>query len=184
MVSKDDKHMLKEIVFFLAISLLLACEPNEYQIPDETSITHVYPEFSIQSAEFSGIYVNYDSDAMIFQYEIHANETKLGPEDIKGIARQGKWELLNENVKERNVSWLIFRRLDEEKSRYGDLHSLEILKIVSCGKFFIFGGIQADFRELDQLIENELDGGKWYRSNFWPLFSKHVDEVCIRYIDT
>jgi hypothetical protein len=124
----------------------------------------------------TGLYLNHDTDAIIFRYSVAPNE-RFWLQRISDTARASGWKVVHER-QSGEVRSLHLQRIDDPEHRYHEWHSLEIVRITSCKSALLIAGIQVDVKEQSGIVKIAADGGRWYRKSFWPLVAKYEGEAC------
>lgn len=157
-------------------ALLLGCR-NAAAPPSPEDVARRLPEFYFQALPITGLYLNHDTDGIIFRYSISESEQPAWIQRLKDAARANGWEVIHEGGPGA-VDSLHLRRIDDPRHRYRDEHSLELVRIIPCGEVLLIGAIQADLKEQSELAAVSADGPDWYRTTFWPLLVKYQAEAC------
>ncbi|MCW8955543.1 MAG: hypothetical protein OQL09_01570 [Gammaproteobacteria bacterium] len=156
---------------------IFSCNSSKDKVPDIKDVLNENPEFYFQALNFHGDYIDYDSGAIIFSYDLDGEGHLKWLKKIEESANTNRWETfekLNTNLNK----GFVFRRIDEPKLRYVDSHSLEIFRVVLCEKSVLFGGIQFDVKNGDKIDDVFTRGTHFSREKFWPLFDRFVEEKC------
>jgi hypothetical protein len=159
-------------------AMVLACQ-NGTPPPSADDVARRLPEFYLQAPPMTGLYLNQDTDGIIFRYRVPENERAVWLQRLTDTARANGWEVIHED-ESRSVRSVHFRRIDDPRRRYRDLHSLELVRTISCGNVILVGGVQADLKALNEPAVVFTDGPDWYRTTFWPLLAEYQAEVCQR----
>jgi hypothetical protein len=160
---------------FIPVALLFGCQNT--LPPSARDVARSYPEFYFQALPLTGLHVDYDADGIIFRYSVAENERLVWLQRLSDSARVNGWKVVDEGQAEEGRS-LHLQRIDNPQRRYRDMHSLEIVRITSCGTALLIAAIQVDIEKQNELAENATEGGRWYRKRFWPLVAKYRAEVC------
>jgi hypothetical protein len=160
----------------ILLALLFGCRTSAAP-PSAEDVARSYPEFYFQALPISGLYLNHDTDAIIFRYSVAPNERPVWLQRVSDTARAHGWKVVREG-QSGDVRSLHLQRIDDPQHRYHEWHSLEIVRIISCGSALLIAGIQVDKKKQSGLAENTADGGSWYKKRFWPLVAKYEAEVC------
>jgi hypothetical protein len=157
-------------------ALLFGCQINT-ATPSAEDVARRLPEFYFQALPITGLYLNYDTDGIIFRYSATQNERARWLQRLSDSARAHGWKVVHEG-QSGDVRSLHLQRIDDPKHRFEEWHSLEIVRIISCRSSLLIGGIQVDIEEQSDLAEKTAEGGRWYRKRFWPLVAKYESEAC------
>jgi hypothetical protein len=159
----------------ILLVLLLACQTSA--APSAEDVALRLPEFYFPALPITGLYLNQDTDAIIFRYSVTQDERPVWLQRISDTARARGWKVVYEG-QSGDVRSLHLQRIDDPRHRFEDWHSLEIVRITSCGSVLLIGGIQADMEEESGLAEASAEGPRWYQKRFWPLVAKYRTEAC------
>ncbi len=97
------KSISKKLFIFLLLLLFIRCDlpPKMEYIPDAKRCKRILPELFLSDISFHGLYGNYDTDALIFYYNL--NENKLGIKNIIRFLRKQmithEWKIIEEQEK-------------------------------------------------------------------------------------
>jgi hypothetical protein len=160
----------------ILLALLSGCQTSAAP-PSAEDVARSDPEFYFQALPLTGLHVDYDAGAIIFRYSVAPNERPVWLQRISDSARANGWKVVHES-QTGEVGSLDLRRIDDPRHRYRDMHSLEIVRITSCGSAILIAGIRVDVKEQSGLAEITADGGRWYQKRFWPLVAKYEAETC------
>jgi hypothetical protein len=158
------------------VALLFGCQINT-STPTAKDVALHLPEFFFPALPITGLYLNHDTDGIIFRYSVTQNGRPGWLQRISDTARAHAWKVVHEG-QSGDVSSLHLQRIDDPKHRYRDMHSLEIVQVTSCGSALLIAGIQADIEKQSDLAEVTAQGPRWYQKRFWPLVAKYGAEAC------
>lgn len=162
------------LVFGLIMS---GCESGSVSVPTTDAVAKWFPEFYFQSLPLTGIHVDYDADSMIFRYDAPTDDVPVWLEKTRAIAISHGWEVTHEEYSA-SATKLFLRRIDDTNHRYGNWHSVELLRIITCSGVLLFGAIQIDVSDDSSLAEISANGTPWHQTTFLPLFTRQADDAC------
>jgi hypothetical protein len=164
---------IRSSAVLIVVALLCGCDAP----PSAEDVARSYPEFYLQALPIIGLHVDHDADGIIFRYAVSPNERPVWLQRISDSAGAHGWKVVHEG-QSGEVASLHLQRIDDPRHRYLDMHSLEIVRITSCGSALLISGIQVDIEEQSDLAKKTAEGGRWYRKWFWPLVAKYEAETC------
>jgi hypothetical protein len=160
----------------ILLALLFGCQTSAAP-PSAEDVARSYPEFYFQALPLIGLHLDHDASGIIFRYSVAPNEQPVWLERISASARANGWRVVRED-QSGQVQRLQLQRIDDPRHRYRDYHSLEIVRITSCGSALLIAGIQVDVKKQSDLAEITAEGPRWYQKRFWPLVTKYEGEAC------
>jgi hypothetical protein len=160
----------------ILLAPLIGCQTSASP-PSAEDVARSYPEFYVRDLPFTGLHVDHDADAVIFRYSVAPGERPIWLERISAKARADGWQVVHEG-KSGGVGSLHLQRIDDPRRRYREYHSVEIVRITSCGSTLLVAAIQVDEKKQSRLAAITAEGGRWYEKNFWPLVAKYRAEAC------
>lgn len=160
----------------LSCLVLAACNLGMTATPTSRDVERWYPEIHFEEGRIIGVYVNYDTDAMIFRYEVKGPEARALFSRIVDSALGNGWRASN-GSNDPGADRVRLVRLDHPSHLHGDLHSIEVMQIALCESGVVVGGVQRDAREVPSEGKME-DPESWAASHFWPLFESQVARSC------
>jgi hypothetical protein len=167
--------LLKTRSFAVLVLVILLCGCDDP--PSTDDVARRLPEFYFQALPILALHEDNDTDGIIFRYSVTPNERPVWLQRINDSARAHGWKVVHQGQLG-DVRSLHLQRIDDPRHRYLDMHSLEIVRVTSCGSALLIGGIQVDIEEQSDLATKTADGGRWYRKWFWPLVAKYEAEAC------
>ena len=132
----------------ILVALLFGCENSVP--PSAEDVARSYPEFYFQALPIIGLHLDHDADGIIFRYSVAPNERPVWLQRISDSARANGWKVVNEG-QSGEIRSIHLQRIDDPKHRYRDMHSLEIVRITSCGSALLNWRHSSRYRGAERL---------------------------------